>query len=479
MNSGKRALQDLGLIALAAFALLGGLTAATTSQATPLYSAREGRTCDNCHLTPNNWENPPLAERKCTLSCGSCHVDPSGGGARNASGRFFGRSTLPMIATSPRPTDDWDREVVFFLSRLDRATTYTDSLPQGPNRYGDFVPEGPRDLWAIGSPLAGPSRMALLQGRYGRLNADPLFRLGWDIRVAGLLAGQGLVFPMQADLTGVFHPLEHLTAVATVGARGRTRGFTTVVDDPETPYLREGYLLLHEAPYLAYVKAGRFVPAFGLRLDDHTAQTRRTFGLDGSLPEIRVSGIEVGANPNYPFVSLAWFRSTAEDRVPSAFDITDFDAGHGFALNAGFREMAWSVGSSALLRRRPVTEGGDETSLAVYGVLNPWRTHRGLPLTWQVELDVGEWTRDSGSKARRAAFYQEFDYRLGNGVNLLLAQDWSDPDRAVENDDAYRVSTGIQITPIPGVTLDTRIRALLPMGDEGGADVFMQLHLWN
>ncbi len=464
---------------LAAAAMFFGNS--SLSRATPLYAAREGRACDNCHLTPNAWVNPRLVDRKCTLSCASCHVDPSGGGLRNASGRFYGRSTLPMIATSPRPTQDWDREFARYFYRRDRATTYSDSLPLGPNDYDEARawPEAPRDGWARGTPLASPSRHALLQGRYGVLNADPFLRVGYDVRLAALLSQSVLVFPMQIDLGMSVHPIEHLSAVANVGARGRTRGASRTFDDPRTPYLRDGYILLHEAPALAYVKAGRFVPSFGLRLDDHTSQTRRAFELDGALPETRVTGIEAGANPNYPFLSVSWFRSTARDRAPAAFDPFDFDGGSGAAVNAGYRELAWSLGASALTRRRPLGEGGDASSYAIYGVFNLWRLRNDLPITYQAEFDFGRRDRDSGREAKQRAFYQEVDWRAANGVNFLLAQDWGDPDREVIDDDAYRISTGVQLTPIPGVTLDTRLRILLPASGVAGADGFMQLHLWN
>lgn len=479
--------QSLGVSVIRPAALLAALAAtsliaaSSPSDATPLYSAREGRVCDNCHLTPNTWVNPRLVDRKCTLSCASCHVDPAGGGLRNASGRFFGRSTLPMIATSPRPTQDWDRELSRFVYRRDRATTYTDSLPLGPDDLdaARTWPEAASDGWARGAPLASPSRYALLQGRYGRLNADPLLRVGYDVRLAALLSQSVLVFPMQIDLGMSVHPIEHVSAVANVGARGRTRGPSRTFDDPRTPYLREGYILLHEAPALAYVKAGRFVPSFGLRLDDHTAQTRRAFELDGALPETRATGIEAGANPNYPFVSVAWFRSAARDRAPDAFDPFDFDDGSGVAVNAGYREMAWSLGASALARRRPLDEGGDATSYALYGVFNLWRLRGDLPITYQAEFDYGRRDRDSGLEATQTAFYQELDWLAANGVNVLFAQDWADPDREVIDDDAYRFSTGVQITPIPGVTVDTRLRVLLPAAGDAGADGFVQLHLWN
>ena len=466
-------------LALACFVAL--LSAPPPAAATPLYAAREGRTCDNCHLRPNNWINPAVFDRRCTMSCASCHVDPAGGGMRNAAGRFFGSATLPMIATNPRPTQDWDAWIAGIFYRKDRRTTFTDSLPEGPV---DFVAShephyAPNDRWAKGSPAGGPSPHALYQGRYAALNADPLLRISWDARVALLVSRSALAFPMQADVAMALHPVEHVTLLANVGARGRSSGASDTFDDPRTPYLREGFVMLHEAPAHLYAKAGRFVPQFGLRIDDHTAQHRRAFEQDGSVPDARVTGVEIGANPNYPYLSASWFRSTSKERVPSSFDIFDTDAGSGVSVDLGYRETGWSLGGSALLHRRPVLEGGDATSYALYGSFNPWFHRRSLPLTYQAEYDYGGYQRESGLETKRAGFWHEVDWRAGNGVNVLITQDWVDPDTEVLDDHAFRMGAGVQITPIPGITLDLRLRGLFPATGRAGADVFTQLHFWK
>jgi hypothetical protein len=415
------------------------------------------------------------------MSCQGCHVDPAGGGMRNAAGRFYGSATLPMIATNPRPTQDWDSWIGGILYRRDRRTTFTDSLPEGPVDFAaSHDPRfAPRDQWAKGSPAGGSSKHAAFRGRYLALNADPLLRISWDARLALLVTQGAFAFPMQADLAAALHPIEHVTVLANVGARGRSTGASDTFDDPRTPYLREGFLLLHEAPANLYAKAGRFVPQFGLRIEDHTAQPRRAFEQDGSVPDARVVGVEIGANPNYPYLSASWFRSTSKERVPAAFDLFDVDQGRGAALNFGYRETGWSLGGSLLAHRRPVIEGGDATSFAVYGTLNPWFYRRSLPLTYQAEYDYGRYERASGLETRRVGFWHELDWRAGNGVNVLFTQDWVDPDTEVRDDHAFRVGAGVQITPVPGITLDTRIRALFPATGASGADLFTQIHFWK
>ena len=415
------------------------------------------------------------------MSCQSCHVDPAGGGMRNTSGRFFGQSTLPMIATSPRPTDDWDRNAPY-VGRRDRATSYDANLPVGPNTFAEAMEDFEAfsqemaDGWARGTPQSKPSSYGLLQGRYERLNADPVLRVGADPRLAYL---GSLIFPMQIDVPVAVHPVHHLTFLVNTGVRGRSGEYADTYTKDHSFYLREAFAMLHEAPYQAYVKAGRFVPSFGLRLDDHTSRIRRSFELDGALAESRVTGVEIGAMPNYPFLNASWFRMASRTRAPGDWDITDIDDGWGSAINAGFRELSWSVGASAMIRRRSIDEGGDTSTYGVYGVLNPWRNHRGLPLTYQVEYDAGSLQRASGRSTDQVAFYQEANCVAWNGVTLLLAHDFSDPDTEIIDDEEHRLQLGLQVSPYAGVTLDGRFRVLLPATGQTGNDIFVQMHFYR
>lgn len=496
----RRAPHTLIFVLLAAAAVAVSLVAGNAS-GTPLYAARAGRTCDNCHLDPGRWENPQLKDRLCTLSCQSCHVDPAGGGLRNAAGRFYGASTLPMIASEPRPTRDWDREFAGLFYRRDTRTTYNDDIPRGPATKAEQTrPEfAETERFAFGTPSGGGGSHSYTQGRYGTINADPMLRLGWDVRFAlfksfGPYEGTALAFPMQFDLAAAFQPVEHVTVLANVGARGRSEGLSEVFDDPSTPALREAFVLLHEFPYQAYVKAGRFVPSYGLRLDDHTAFIRRGLDLDQSLMENRVAGVEVGAAPNYPFVQASWFQSTAEGEKPDAFNPFDTDDGWGGAVNLGYRELGWTLGASYLMRERDLEDGGDRKAWGLYGAFNPWFYRRSLPFTYQFEVDRGEYRRGGDTLAQTWLFYQELNWLAGNGVNFLLGHSWEDPDREVRDDEADRIHAGFQVTPVTGITLDFRLRYLLPRRDESGetafpivseasgpngSDFFLQLHLWN
>lgn len=451
-------------------------SAATFARATPQYAARAARACDTCHILPD-WDTPRLAERKRNFTCQSCHVDPAGGGMRSTAGRYYGRATLPMIATSPRPTDDWDRNL---FGRRDKATPYNDYLPVGPKNAAAAVAyqDSIDDPWAWGTPK-GTTHYGPFQGRYGKLNADPMLRIGGDFRSAMLVSKSTLVFPMQVDVGAVLHPVHHATLLMNIGARGQSSGYSDTIDDSHTPYFRELFAMIDELPYQLYAKAGRFVPAYGLKLDDHTNRIRREFELDGSLPDARVTGVEAGFVAGYPFLQASYFGMNSKYQEPDAWNIFDLDSGTGYALNAGYRMEKWGAGASYLARRRPLDEGGDTDSYGLYATLNPWAFSAHLPFVLQGEIDTGTRQRESGYNAKNRVYYGEVDWLAANGLNILFAYDWADPDLDVKDDHSGRYQVGAQVTPYPGVTLDGRLRMMqvaTPTGD--GTDFFLQLHLW-
>ena len=93
--------------------------------------------------------------------------------------------------------------------------------------------------------------------------------------------------------------------------------------------------------------------------------------------------------------------------------------------------------------------------------------------------DAWAWGSPLG-KPTQAAFYQETDWAAYNGIILLLAHDWSDPDREIIDDEDNRLQWGFQLSPIAGVTVDGRFRVLMPAtGKAVDHDLFIQVHVWQ
>jgi hypothetical protein len=189
--------------------------------------------------------------------------------------------------------------------------------------------------------------------------------------------------------------------------------------------------------------------------------------------------VEAGAVAAYPFVQVSYFKMKNKFEQPDPWNIFDVDDGWGSALNLGWRALGWSMGTSAMIRRRPLDQGGDTDTYALYGSFNPWYFATHLPVTLQGEVDFGSAQRASGLDEKKLVMYGEIDWSVWNGVNLLAAYDWDDPDRDVADDESGRLQFGGQLTVYPGVTLDSRFRYLhVATATGNGTDLFTQLHIW-
>jgi hypothetical protein len=465
----------------ALIALAAGLFAALApdAEALPVYAQRSGRTCANCHVSPtledpDGWDNPELLKRKCTLSCVACHVDPTGGGLRNSSGRYYGQSTLSMVHTQARSYSDLNRETFSdgTLWKVQQWLGEEVDPNDGDPSDGRTVPSDYEDAQAgmgegqtgralqWGQPLGGPAEMAFWDGRYGDLNADPAFQIGGDLRAAGW-TGTESFFPMQVDADAAVHPVEHITFAGTVAAKGRTR---------EGPafFPRRAFGMIHELPGMSWVKAGIFLPSFGLYQDDHTAFTRSEFELDVSEPGDTVAGVEVGAAPNYPYATASVFRTGLYDPA---------EAGYGSSVNVGFRELGWTLTGHAMMKRR-LAGRGNLTAAGITWGFNPAYYLEKLPVTYLGELSVGRRASEQGGEDY-AAVSHEVWWMVRNGVNLRGKYDVGFYDVNTMMSLQRRVSAGVELSPVPGVTFTTFARALQAPGDtRWHPDVFGQVHVW-
>lgn len=448
-----------------------------TAHALPLYAARSGRTCDNCHTDPTGWNNPRLALRKCNLSCATCHVNPTGGGIRNVVGRFYGQTTMPMLAASHRPAKDEIRH----LANAFRSDTRRNRLPEP----------------AWGKPIGGSPQLAYDEKRYAGLRADPALLVGLDFRLASWLIGGGaLVFPMQFDVQLALHPTPYVTAYVNAGVLAKSQGFVPTFADGarrrNTPFMvKDVFAMVHQLPYMSYFRVGRFIPPFGVMVDDHTVATRREFELDQGLMQSRVFGGEFGLAPNYPYFHLAVFRPNRkdafnEDSVAQSVDeLPPFAGvlGWGMATSFGWRDLGYQVGVSAMLRRRDLAEGGNTEALSFNAAFNPWFYSDSVPLTLIGEFIVGGAQRGgSGQHIGQLAALLELSYLPFNGIGLRLRYDYGDPDTGVIDDHYSRIAFGLDLNLLPNIELSSWARLRIDRTSAGNAtatpDGLIVLRAW-
>ena len=471
----------LPLAALLALGFVLGLKS-EPADALPFYAQRSGRTCANCHVSPTledeaGWENPELAERKCTMSCTSCHLDPTGGGQRNASGRYYGQSTLAMLHTQDRSYSDHGRELLgndllWKAQNLlgEPADVAQDErlIPSTREDWEAGMGQGQTGNWAaMGTPLTTEPVMAFWDGRYDDLDADPMLQVGGDFRLAWWSATR-TGFPMQADLHAGFHPVHHLMFVGTLAARGRTTG--GVYSPPIFP--RRAFVMVNELPYFAYAKAGIFMPDYGVFVEDHTRFTREMFEMDLSTSQDTVLGVQVGATPNYPTLSASLFANDT-----SWLDGGEKDEGWGATVNGGWRDLGWTVTGHAMHKQRRGLGRGNLSAVGVGWGLNPAYYWERIPATLTGEMSLGHRSWATGKSETYVASTAQLDWIVRNGINLQITGDHAIP--ALSSPVLrQRYGATLQVPPTPGLTFSATGRQMWEGNTNAGRDVLLQTHVW-
>ncbi len=428
----------IGIAAAAASSIFAG-----SARATPIYAARAGHACNTCHVEPVGWKNPPLRDRKCTLDCMGCHVSPTGGGLRTASGEYFGKETLPLLGDRPSR----------HASVADAATA---------------AARGRFRLWeGFTGWVEGDRNVPEIADRYGPIAPNPRLKVGGDVRIAGYFpqgddAGEGGVFPMQTDLYVMGRPKPHLTLYGSVGLRPRE-------PDEEVDWIdyfaaRELFVQTDRHPYGFYARVGRFNKPHGWRTPDHTTFVRREEGFDQGS---QAFGAEAGFSANYPYGNLAVYYQ-GFDAWPSE----ELPKGYGAAATGGVRWLSVQLGASAQFL--DLLDGGHEYIVGPLWALNAY------PVVYLGEIDfrsrLPEWSDQFTTNSVYA--YHELHYSVGGGVALQLKYDWLDGNIRLAEDHRHRVTTGVEWNPYTRVQILLQSRWNYLASERTSHEIVTIAHLW-
>lgn len=210
-------------------------------RATPLIALREAQNCAGCH-NPGRSQKP-FFERRCTLDCQGCHVDPAGGGARNQWGYYYSVDQLPIYSPY-KPIDPLKDESRFDL--------HVDT------RWMQWVKPG----------------------------------------------GESVSFPMVSESTVRLRPfVKYLHLSYTALLLGRVDDHVLRLTDEGTRRYRERYaLMVDNLPLNTYFRAYRGTPMYGIKRPNHSLWIRERLDLDQFAT---TDAIEMGATPNVPFFRVS------------------------------------------------------------------------------------------------------------------------------------------------------------------------------
>lgn len=345
--------------------------------AEPWLAIRYAQNCAGCHA-PGRINLPPI-DRRCTLSCQGCHVNPNGGGLRS----FYGKWN----------EDRWLRS--FAVKELMHASSFA---PVKRQRYAKKLKQTKRTKNFIintGHPLVKGKELLMTDEKpYARdglefvtakdsfefrqqIPQDDPYRLldeskidaGADFRYQFLrhltdnnkqrreqLEESGMEvknFWMSADFALQWRPVHrHVHFVY----EGQLRGWPNkdkVIDFPKNYHNRSLYLLVDDLPYNVFVMYGLYRPLFGGNpTADHRLLPQElvatTLHKGKSAYNIRYRAVTIGTAPNVPYAN---FHLITGDNDKIFFNPTDEEAKQdkglfGGATNIGLRFVTLGINTT-------------------------------------------------------------------------------------------------------------------------------------
>jgi hypothetical protein len=258
-------------------------------------------------------------------------------------------------------------------------------------------------------------------------------------------------FEMQADLYFAFQLDPKVTLYYDRGQSGNYEMFGL------------GYLLP-----TVYVKAGRFIPSYGWKFDDHTMYVRADLGF--MPPGNSDVGLEAGLSKGGLDVQIAVVNGSRG----TSFDTDTKAAG---VANAIYRARVGPVG--AALGVSGYHHPGELRDFDTRGLFSYLTWNR---LTWLGEADLFREEPTGGSAVEGLVTSHEATVVLRQGLELKATYDFYDPDRDLATGARSRWGGGVFIMPQSYVTLEALVRRTkyengLTLSGRDFTETLLQLHL--
>ena len=210
----------------------------------------------------------------------------------------------------------------------------------------------------------------------------------------------------------------------------------------------ETFGLIDGLPIGLYFKAGRFMPPYGLRLDDHTAFTRAPLGFNTLAMD---TGVEVGVRPGPVYVMAAMTNGN--------LGATGFDEDNNYyaaTVQGGVHLWKFIVGGSLFHNTR------DSMIREVYG---PYLMFGLGPVAYIGEYDMFDQENatavnppDASKWAHGWAMIHHLDVQILQGLSLQARYNYYEPNTDVEKDEFYQITAGVNIFPLPFLELNAQYR---------------------
>ncbi len=246
----------------------------------------------------------------------------------------------------------------------------------------------------------------------------------------------------------------------------------------------EVFALLGVLPANGSVKVGKFVPAYGTKLDDHTAFIRTYTGFSPELARPELTGVELNISPGPITVMGGMFNSTdgfgaAEVNTKAFLGRVEGMFGSDGPVHVGLGGNIWynaTVPQSVLQRINlvaPVSTSGVPRS-TLYGGFGSFSVGK------LAVFGEADWMQLRSALPTTTSFvcYVEGDYPVVAGLDLKLAYDFYDPDNSLKTGSITRYTGGFEFFPFPGVEVRPLYRLLRGANVDLQNEFDLLLHLY-
>lgn len=193
----------------------------------------------------------------------------------------------------------------------------------------------------------------------------------------------------------------------------------------------EVFGLAHVLPWNGYAKVGRFTPAFGWKIADHTAVTRQHLGL--FPPAHTDTGLELGVYPGDSALHVSVTNGSLGNRIDNDDGVAVIGRG---VHRRSFGPIHLGLGASYWFNDLP---GAQMRTHGVFGYAHLWR------FTYTGEWDGSYLDRDDGREVYSMLTAHELATSLRQGVDLLLTYGFREPDVDFRTGVERRYGAGLEV----------------------------------